>query len=203
MRLAVTALVLLLAAGTAGASDIPIDLPAAPSADLFTPEPVASRGGFIDEIRAGATMFVDDRDFVREDGVFVSGEILFSRFVPELENPILNVLLRPRPHVGATVSTAGKTSQLYAGLTWDIPLGRFFITGSFGGTVHNGETDPQPVQTEPWTGCSVMFRESIGLGFNVTDRWSIIGAVDHSSNSGLCTPNDGLTHAGVWVGYKF
>ncbi|MYZ48257.1 acyloxyacyl hydrolase [Propylenella binzhouense] len=200
MRILGTALLLSLASGCAYAADLP---PAAPSAELFSPQPVESRK-FIDEVRVGATLFVDERDYVREEGLFVSGEVLFSRFVPEMQNPILNVLLRPRPHVGTTVSTAGKTSQIYAGLTWDIPVGkRFFVTGTFGGTVHNGVTGEQLVQNRPETGCSVLFRESIGLGVNITDRWSIIGAIDHSSNSGLCDPNDGLTHAGIWVGYKF
>lgn len=187
-------------AGTGRAAE----LAAQPTADLFAPEPAAERGGFVDEIRLGAGLFADERPEVREDGVFLSGEILFGKFVAERDNRILNVLLRPRPHVGGLVSTDGGTNQIYAGLTWDVPLTeRLSIEASFGGTLHDGRRGRAPVQNGPELGCSLHFRESLALAYDVTDRWRVVASVDHSSNSGICSPNDGLTHVGLWAGYRF
>ena len=180
------------------------DLAAQPSAELFDPQPIADSPRFIDEVRARASFFADDRPEVREDGVFLGGEILFATPFPEFQNRFADALLRPRPHVGGLASTNGGTSQIYAGFTWDFPVTeRLFLEATFGGTVHNGETERQPIQTGPKLGCPVAFRESVGVGVNLTDNWRAIASVDHSSHAGLCGVNDGLTHAGVSVGYRF
>jgi lipid A 3-O-deacylase len=159
---------------------------------------------YVDEVPTAPSLFADERPEVREDGVFVSGEILFATPVPEFRNRFANALLRPRPHVGALASTEGGTSQIYAGLTWDLPItDRLFLEASFGGAVHNGETERRRVQTGPELGCPVSFRESVGIGVNLTPNWRVLASVDHSSHAGLCGVNDGLTHAGVSVGYRF
>jgi lipid A 3-O-deacylase len=190
----------LLGAGAALAGDFP----AQPSAELFDPRPIADSPRFIDEMRAGASLFVDERPEVREDGVFLSGEILFATPFPAFRNRFADALLTPRPHVGALVSTDGGTSLAYAGLTWDFPLTeRLFLEASFGGAIHDGETERRPVQTGPELGCPVSFRESIGIGLNLNDNWRVLASVDHASHAGLCGVNDGLTHAGVSVGYRF
>jgi hypothetical protein len=180
------------------------DLAAQPSVELFDPQPIADSPRFIDEVRATTSVFVDERPEVREDGVFLGGEILFATPFPAFRNRFANALFRPRPHVGALASTNGGTSQIYAGLTWDVPVTeRLFLEATFGGAVHDGETERRPVQTGPELGCPVSFRESIGIGVRLTDNWRVLASVDHSSHAGLCGVNDGLTHAGVSVGYRF
>jgi len=156
-------------------------------------------GGIFDEVRIGVLGFWQD-NAESEEGVYIAGQVLFDPFVDPFNNWLLDVLLRPRPHIGGSFSPSG-TDQLFAGLTWNIPLGRlFFAEASFGGTVHNGAITGAEVSL----GCHALFRESAGIGANIGEHWRIIASVDHSSHAELCSnENDGLTHAGVSIGYRF
>jgi lipid A 3-O-deacylase len=158
-----------------------------------------SRGGIFSEVRLGVLAFWQDNAST-EQGAYVTGQVLFDPFVPRFDKWYLNVLLRPRPHVGFTASPWG-TDQLFGGLTWNAPLGRiFFIEGSFGGTIHDGPLTGAQVAV----GCRVLFRESLGLGANIGEHWRVIAGVDHSSHAELCgLDNDGLSHIGASVGYRF
>src|ERR1700680_3456222 len=82
----------------------------------------ALRAFGIDEIRLGGMKHnLDDRrdnggagyTVTREGGFDVSGEVLFASPWPQPTNPIIDFLFRPRPMLGATVSTRGDTSQAY------------------------------------------------------------------------------------------
>ena len=76
----------------------------------------------------------------------------------------------------------------------------FFAEASFGATVHNGAIKGAEVAL----GCHTLFRESLGVGANVGEHWRVIASLDRSSHFGLCSPiDDGLTHAGLSVGYRF
>ena len=55
----------------------------------------------------------------------------------------------------------------------------------------------------PLLGSRFLFRESIGLGYSFNAHWNVIVAIDHASNADLAKPNDGLTHVGATVGYRF
>jgi hypothetical protein len=157
------------------------------------------RGGVLNEIRLGVLGFWQQNSS-SEEGIYISGQVLFDPFVWPFENRILDALLRPRPHIGATASPWG-TDQVFAGLTWTAPFGRIvFAEASLGGTVHDGPLSDAQVAL----GCRVLFRESLGLGVNVGRHWRVVASVDHSSHSGLCgNDNDGLTHIGGFVGYRF
>lgn len=156
-------------------------------------------GGILDEVRLGVLGFWQ-QNATSEEGVYVAGQVLFDPLFSPFSNRILDVLLRPRPHVGASASFDG-TDQLFAGLTWTVPIWRsVFIEASFGGTIHNGPLSGAEVSL----GCRVLFRESIGVGVDITDRWRVIAGVDHSSHNEFCGQNnDGLTHVGAYVGYRF
>lgn len=158
-----------------------------------------SHGGIFDEVRLGALAFWQD-NATTEEGVYATGQILFDPFVRPFGNWALNVLLRPRPHIGGNVSPDG-TDQIFAGLTWHAPFGRiFFAEASFGGTVHNGAIK----NAEVALGCHALFRESIAAGVNIGEHWRVVGGIDHSSHAELCsTENDGLTHIGASIGYRF
>jgi hypothetical protein len=177
----------------------PADLgPFADGADAADADDAA---GVLDEVRLGATVFGQGNDEGSEDGAFVTGQVLFDPFASAFANPVLDVLLRPRPHVGASVATGGGTSQVFAGLTWTVPIPPlFFLEASFGGTLHDGETDSGPLAL----GCRLLFREGVGAGLALGRHWRIVAGIDHSSHAGLCGgDNDGLTHIGGSVGYRF
>jgi len=159
-----------------------------------------SGGGIFDEIRLGVLGFWQD-NAGEEEGVYVTGQVLFDPFVPRFDNWFLNVLLRPRPHLGGTVSVSSGTNQLFGGLTWTVPVGRiFFAEASFGGTVHDGPLSGAEVSL----GCRFLFRESVGVGANLGPHWRVVAGVDHSSHNEFCgNDNDGLTHIGGSVGYRF
>jgi hypothetical protein len=158
-----------------------------------------SDGGIFDEVRLGVLGFLQE-DASSEEGVYVTGQVLLDPFLDPFSNWMLDVLLRPRPHIGGTASPSG-TDQIFAGLTWSLPLGRtFFAEASFGGTVHNGPI----IGAQVSLGCHAILRESIGIGANIGRHWRVIATADHSSHHGLCSQiDDGLTHVGASVGYRF
>jgi hypothetical protein len=186
--------------------------PSAPAAELAasateTHTPTATQdydGGIFDELRAGASVFVQGDDEGTEDGLFLGGEVLFDPLLPPFGNPVANVLLRPRPTLGFNLSTSGGTDQIFAAVTWDVPvLNSFFLEASFGGTVHDGDLDLPKGDDGLSLGCRLLFRESLGLGARLGSHWTLTASVDHSSNNALCDQNDGLTHAGAMLGYRF
>ncbi|MGB3811195.1 MAG: acyloxyacyl hydrolase [Parvibaculum sp.] len=109
----------------------------------------------------------------------------------------------PRPHIGANINTGNGTSIAYTGLTWAYYFtDAFFIEGSFGGAIHNGETSHQTASKLD-LGCRVMFHENASLGYHVTANSSIMLTLDHMSSASLCSPNPGLTDIGVRYGFTF
>lgn len=167
----------------------------------------AAHAGAIDEVRAGVTAqsfggYSPDK----EDGAGVNAEVLFA-------SPyFLHGVGAPRPHIGVMVATdPDATSQVYAGLEWKANISRrFFVAGSVGGAVHNGETDTfDPAVDLPrldetlFLGCPVLFRLAADVGVEITEKIAASITWSHISNAGLCDDNEGLDNLGVRVGYKF
>jgi lipid A 3-O-deacylase len=172
--------------------------------ELNTPFPAFERTKpfpWLDEVRLGVLAANLEGGGGEQAHVLINGELLFGRPDRAYEDPILNFFLRPRPHVGFSVSPEGGTNQVYAGVTWDFKLtDKFFAEATFGGTLHDGPTggnDPNSL------GCSLLFRESAGIGYAINERLRIMLTVDHMSNASLCDQNQGLTNAGVRLGYKW
>ncbi len=155
----------------------------------------------IDEFRFGVLKHQIENS-PDEEGIDINAEVLFNRLtLYTTGNKFIDYWLTPRPDIGVTINTSGDTSQLYAGFTWDLKLtDRIFFETSFGGAVHNGALDDD--HTTQY-GCRVNFRESAGLGFNLSEHWDMLIEVDHMSNAGLCSENRGLTNAGIKFGYKW
>jgi lipid A 3-O-deacylase len=110
----------------------------------------------------------------------------------------------PRAHVGATVNFFGKTSVAYAGFAWDYDIYRgLFIEGSFDGAVNDGKTGPVYIVGFNSMGCPLTFHENVSLGYHLTEHWSLMGTLEHSSNANLCVQNRGLTNVGGRLGYTF
>lgn len=134
--------------------------------------------------------------------VRINGEVLFENIPGNYTDPFWDVFLRPRPHIGFSLTpNENGTDQVYAGVTWEVRLTEWaFVEASFGGAVHDGPTagnDPDSY------GCTVNFRESASLGFELSERTRLLFTVDHMSNAGLCDQNQGQTNAGVRLGYRW
>jgi hypothetical protein len=171
----------------------------ASSASAQTPSPDSVRLPLIDEVRFGALVHSIESNN-SEDGVDLNLELLFRRAATRYNNAYLDALLRPRVHLGASINTAGNTSQLYAGLTWDMKLAsEFSLELTFGGAMHDGPTDRAHPDSY---GCTLSFRESVSLGYILDERWTVYGTLAHMSNAGLCDDNTGVSSAGVRFGYK-
>jgi lipid A 3-O-deacylase len=162
----------------------------------------------IDEVKLGA--LAHDVGFLGhhvEGGADVNIEMLFTP--PDL----LAVIGSPRPHIGADINTAGKTSDGYFGLTWGIMLIQnlfgfgdgVFANGSLGGAIHDGSplTGAVSPPGHKLLGSRILFRESAELGYQMTPRISISALLDHISNANLAPRNAGITSAGARLGFKF
>ncbi len=131
-----------------------------------------------------------------------NGEILFGKFF-QADNPVVDVLI-PRLHIGGSLNTAGHTSFIYTGLTWDYTITEaLFIEASFGGAIHNNDKDKVASSNHDLLGCSPLFRESAAIGYRFSNRWLLMAMVEHMSNAGLCRGNRGQTNAGMKIGYNF
>ena len=132
-----------------------------------------------------------------EGGVDINGEVLF------VSPGFLSVILAPRPHFGVSINSDGGNSYAYGGLTWTANfLGSFFADLGLGGAVHSGpdiSSDPH----HKGLGTRFLFRESVEVGYRVTQRQSVALYLDHISNARLGKRNPGLTNIGVRVGFAF
>ena len=163
------------------------DAPAAPTIGAFS---------FFDEIRGG--VFADVKDTSWES---VSAEVLSSQLpFYSGSNPFLAYFLKPRLVVGGMVSVEGRISYAYTGVNWRVPIyDRLFAEGEFGGALNDSEKGQSN-----WLGCPVTFRESGGLGVQITSNIDIVGSIEHISHANLCGHiNPGLTNFGLRLGYKF
>lgn len=158
------------------------------------------RGGFyahsVDE--PGALLGVFNVERMQDLNV----ELLFD--APSLTSWV--TLGELRPHLGATLNTAGLESMVYAGVSWTVPVfdSPVFVEGSFGGAVHNGNTIGNAVYPARNLGCPVVFREALSVGVNLSENASVMATIEHASNANLCdNGNRGLTNLGVRFGYRF
>jgi len=168
---------------------------------LASSAPAFAQERLFDEVRIGLSGSIQ-KEKTFEPGVFPSATVFFDPFDQRHAQSFFDHMLRPRVHVGAIVSTTGGANQTYAGFTWTVPLGeKFFIDLGFGGSVTDASlNDPSK---RPNVGCRFNFRESAGLGYNINQNWRVLATIEHSSNADLCNENDGLSYAGIAVGYKF
>ena len=133
----------------------------------------------------------------KEDGLDVNVEALFK------SPAYLEEIGSPKPHVGITINNGADTNQLYGGLTWNWGFdGGYFIDFSLGAAIHDGETETDRIDKKS-LGCSLLFRESIGLGYVVKAPHSLMLHFDHISNAKLCNRNEGLENLGLRYGYSF
>jgi lipid A 3-O-deacylase len=149
-------------------------------------------GGYYHGIRAAVPHQREDH------GLDFNAEILFNS--PEW----LSWLGSPRPQLGTTIAHHG-TSLTYAGLDWTVDLSdKVFFDIGFGGAIHDGRLDGNaPNNNENRYGCRALFHENLSIGYRLTESASIMASIEHMSNASLCDYNEGLTNAGVRLGYSF
>jgi lipid A 3-O-deacylase len=139
----------------------------------------------------------------KEDGYDINGEALF------VSPDMLDWAFAPRPHVGLSINTDGKTDQAYAGLTWTVfgdkgiisSTSRAFVNVSLGGAVHDGWLATSENSGHKQLGSRFLFRESFEAGYWVFDHTNVSVFLDHISNAGLASHNDGLTNIGLRLGF--
>lgn len=155
----------------------------------------------IGEFRIGA--FEASLEDTPDEGDYaINAELLFGRpFDRAAGDTLRDFFFSPRPHIGFTLSPDDGTNQLYAGFTWELRLtDRVFVEASFGGALHDGPTGSNDNDSY---GCALNFRESASIGVDLTERIRLMATIDHMSNAGLCDQNQGLTNAGVRLGYRW
>ena len=167
--------------------------------------PAHADPGWMDEVKLG--VLAHDIRFLGnhvEPGADINVEVLFP------SPALLRVLWAPRPHLGLSLNTAGATDYAYVGLTWSgrpwrplfaLPEG-LFAAGSLGGGVHDGHRNTAPPERKI-LGSRLLFRESVEAGYQLTRKVSLSVMLDHLSNAGLATHNQGLTNFGARIGVTF
>ncbi|GLR55531.1 acyloxyacyl hydrolase [Rhizobium indigoferae] len=155
-----------------------------------------------DELRFGLSTSVQS-GHSREDGVFPEITALFDPFGHDTAAGWQQQLLHPRMHLGTSIGTSGEASQFFTGFTWTVDLNeRLFAEAGFGGVIHTGDLEGDG--DGPELGCRVLFHEYLGAGYRFNAHWNVIAQVAHSSHANRCDgPNDGMTRAGLQIGYKF
>ncbi|MDQ0453819.1 acyloxyacyl hydrolase [Rhizobium paknamense] len=166
---------------------------------LFAFPSFAGSDHILDEVRLGAVGSLQDH----ETGVAFEGTAFFDPFDRGDAPSLMDSLKHPRPFLGGEVGTSSMNNQLYGGLAWTFDISdRIFTEIGLGGVVHDGAIDDQH-KNGPDLGCRVLFREHAAVGYRLDKNWSLVGQIEHTSNANLCDPNDGMTRAGLLVGYKF
>ncbi|MDM9628233.1 acyloxyacyl hydrolase [Rhizobium sp. S152] len=155
-----------------------------------------------DELRFGASASIQDGNS-RESGLFPEVTVFFDPFDQRGATDWKTQLARPRVNLGTSIGTSGEATQVFGGFAWTVNFNeKIFAEAGFGGVWHNGELDDN--DNGPDLGCHLLFHEYLGAGYRFDNHWNVIAQVAHSSHANLCDgPNDGMTRAGLQVGYKF
>lgn len=169
---------------------------------LTTSTPAFAGDTIFDELRFGASASVQGGDS-REDGVFPEVTLFFDPFGHDAAVDWKAQLARPRVNVGTSIGTSGAATQIFAGLAWTVDFSdRMFAEAGFGGVWHDGQLRAN--DDGPELGCHLLFHEYVGVGYRFDKHWNAVAQLAHSSHANLCDgPNDGMTRAGIQVGYKF
>lgn len=155
-----------------------------------------------DELRFGVSASIQSGR-IHETGVFPSATLFFDPLDNDHAQGFVRSFLSPRFNVGTIVSSAGQTSQLFGGVDWQINVTPdFFFDAGFGGALNNGHLQVDGT-SGPKLGSHLLFHESLAAGVNLDKNWRAMATVEHFSNANLAPPNDGLSYAGLSIGYKF
>lgn len=154
------------------------------------------------EIRFGG--FMHGVGSIEKNTWDVNGEIVLPQFFSPAG--YWSVLV-PRVHAGVNGNVNGRTSVVYAGLLWTLPVfDRFFLEAFADGAFHNGSLPGD--LTHNALGCNPLFHVGGSAGYRFDRHWSLMFTFDHLSNgSGIgltnCGRNQGVNNYGGRIGYTF
>ncbi len=165
-----------------------------------------------------------EQDNNESDTLDLNAEIVFRKIRWfDVDNPIADFILSPRPLIGGSVHNQNETHTAYTELNWRyIFTNDVFIAGSFGLTYHTGNLERPTLQcTLPEVchlpgnrafdddrravtlGSRILFRESLAMGYRLTRHHSVSFYGAHISNGGiLAKDNDGMNFVGIRYGYS-
>ena len=136
----------------------------------------------------------------------INGEIVVGSFFGRAPLGVWSPLI-PRLHAGVNGNVNGRTSVIYAGLLWTVPVtNNLFVEVFLDGAAHNGSLVGSPTQVA--LGCEAQFHVGGSVGYRFNPQWSVMFTFDHLSNgAGLgisnCGRNQGLNNYGARIGYTF
>lgn len=109
----------------------------------------------------------------------------------------------PSPYVFGSLSSAGETSFAAVGLSWRIG-GRLFVRPGLGVAIHNRDSFiVRPDGFRGDLGSRILFEPEIGVGYQVSDRFSVEATWVHISQAQLFSrQNPGMDSIGVRLSYK-
>jgi lipid A 3-O-deacylase len=168
--------------------------------------PAALSGGIVDEVKAG--VLAHDIGFLGggvEGGADIVGEVLFKS--PEF----LHVIGAPRPTIGGSVNTDGKTDYLYFDMTWTATVWRptlrdgegLYVDGFLGGAVHDGRLVGDDTNGNKNLGTRALFHLGVEAGYHITPVYNLEAYFSHLSNADASSHNPGLNNVGLRAGFKF
>jgi lipid A 3-O-deacylase len=172
------------------------------SFSLLTP---ALAGGIVDEVKAG--VLAHDIGFLGdpvEGGADIVAEVLFKS--PDF----LQVIGAPRPTIGGSVNTNGKTDYLYFDMTWTATVwqpiaqqGGIYVGGFLGGAVHDGRLVGNDTNGNKDLGTRALFHLGAEASYHITPVYSVEAYFSHLSNAYTSSHNPGLNNVGVRAGFRF
>src|SRR5262249_34828697 len=128
-----------------------------------------------DELRFGASASIQG-GHSHEDGIFPEVMVLFDPLGYEAATDWKQQLLRPRVHLGTSISTSGEATQFFPGFAWTVDFNeKLFAEAGFGGVIHTGKLDDN--DDGPDLGCRVLFHEYLGAGYRFTDHWNLMAQI--------------------------
>ena len=163
-------------------------------------------GGIVDEVKAGVLAhdigFLGDRI---EGGADIVGEVLFKS--PDF----LGVIGAPRPTLGGSVNTSGKTDYIYFDMTWTATVWEpalqqgagIYVGGFLGGAVHDGRLVGNDTNGNKNLGTRALFHLGVEAGYHITPVYSVEAYFSHLSNAYTSSHNPGLNNVGLRAGFKF
>lgn len=108
----------------------------------------------------------------------------------------------PSPHVFASLATGGDTHFVAAGISWKIG-GRLFVRPGVGLAVHSRDDDIVFAGRRGDLGSRIVFAPEIGVGYQVSERFSVEASWVHLSHAQLFSgQNPGMDSVGVRLSWR-
>jgi lipid A 3-O-deacylase len=167
----------------------------------------AARAGIVDEVKGG--VLAHDIGFLGhhvEGGADIVGEILFKS--PDF----LSIIGSPRPTIGGSVNTDGRTDYGYFDMTWTGTVWRpglregdgVYVGGFLGGAVHDGRINgPDDQNGNKDLGTRALYHLGVEFGYHINPVYSVEIYFSHLSNADASSHNPGLNNLGLRAGFKF